>query len=75
MPAYEVIYPDEKIIAIGAEINAALADAGQSIGLADTLIAATAISRGFTLVNANTKHFPRVQAAGFKITLENWRDS
>jgi len=73
LPAYEVICPDEEIIASAAKINATLAKRGQSIGLAGTLIAATALARNLTLVNANTKHFPRVPAAGFPLTLENWR--
>jgi len=73
LPSYEVIYPDEQIIALGAEINAALASSRLTIGLADTMIAATAIARKLTLVNANSKHFFRVKAHGFPITLENWR--
>jgi predicted nucleic acid-binding protein len=73
LPAYEVIYPDEGIIALGAQINAALSK-GRSIGMADTLIAATAITRKWSLVNANTKHFQRVADLGFPLQLENWRD-
>lgn len=74
LPSFEVIYPDQDIVTLSAEINAALSK-GQSIGIVDTLIAATAISRKLTLVNANTKHFPRVQVAGFPLILENWREA
>lgn len=41
LPDFEVIYPDHDILALGAEINAALAKSRQSIGVVDTLIAAT----------------------------------
>jgi tRNA(fMet)-specific endonuclease VapC len=53
---------------------AALAKARLSIGVVDTLIAATAISQRLILINGNTKHFSGVQAAGFPLTLENWRE-
>ncbi len=72
---FEVIYPDQTIMALGGEINAALALTGNSIGVVDCLIAATAITHNLTLVNANTKHFRRIQTAGYNINLENWRDA
>lgn len=75
VPSLEVIYPDEAIYALSAQINASLSLAGTKIGVADTFIAATAISRGLTLVNANTRHFERIQAVGFPLNLENWRES
>jgi tRNA(fMet)-specific endonuclease VapC len=64
-----VIYPDEATFALSAKINAALAVTGKTIGVPDTFIAATAITRNLTLVNANTKHFSRIQTVGFPITL------
>ncbi len=73
IPSFEVIYPDQEITALAANINASLSRAGQGIGIVDTFIAATAIRRDLALVNANTKHFPRVQAAGFPIVLLNGR--
>ncbi len=75
LPGYEVIQPDPEIEDKAAEIHAKLRLSGQAIDVPDTFIAATAIIHGLTLVNANTRHFPRVQAAGFPITLENWRDA
>lgn len=75
LPRYEVIHPDAQIEDKAAEIHAKLRLAGQSIDVPDTLIAATAIIHGLTLVNANTRHFPRVVAAGFPLQLENWRDA
>jgi len=73
LPGYEVIYPNQEIITLGAKIDAALANTRQSIGIVDALIAATAIHEGLALVNANTRHFPRVQQAGFPLHIENWR--
>lgn len=58
-----------------AEIHAKLRQVGLAIDVPDTIIAAMAIVRSLTLVNANTRHFPRVAGAGFPISLENWRDS
>jgi tRNA(fMet)-specific endonuclease VapC len=39
--------------------------AGRPIGLADTMIAATALSEGLTLVTRNVKHFGRIR--GLKV--------
>lgn len=75
LPRYEVIHPDAQIEDKAAEIHAALRKSGKGIDVPDTFIAATAIVRGLTLVNANTRHFPRVVAAGFPLNLENWRDA
>ncbi|CAN5689005.1 hypothetical protein BH11ARM2_BH11ARM2_10030 [soil metagenome] len=74
LPDYEVLYPNKQITFLVAEINAALENARQSIGIADVFIAATAISEELTLVNANTKHLARVQETGFPLRLDNWRD-
>jgi tRNA(fMet)-specific endonuclease VapC len=75
LPRYEVIQPSIEIEDKAAEIHAKLRLAGQSIDVPDTLIAATAIIHSLTLVNANTRHFPRVAAAGFPLKFENWRDA
>jgi tRNA(fMet)-specific endonuclease VapC len=74
LPRYEVIQPTAEIEDKAAEIHARLRLAGQSIDVPDTFIAATAIVHDFTLVNANTRHFPRVMDAGFPLKLENWRE-
>jgi len=59
---------------MAAAIHAKLRQSGQGIDVPDTFIAATAIIHCLTLVNANTRHFPRVVAAGFPLKLENWRE-
>ena len=51
-----------------AKIHQALKKNGLSIGTADELIAAHAITMGATLVSNNTKHFENVPG----LKLENW---
>jgi tRNA(fMet)-specific endonuclease VapC len=51
-----------------AKIHQALKKKGLSIGPADELIAAHAITLGATLVSNNTKHFENVPG----LNLENW---
>jgi predicted nucleic acid-binding protein len=60
---------------LASEIIAKLEGGRQAIGFPDSLIAATAIYHGLTLVTANTRHFQRVIAVGFPLKLENWRDA
>jgi tRNA(fMet)-specific endonuclease VapC len=74
LPGYEVIQPSIEIEDKAAEIHAKLGLAGLSIDVPDTLIAATAIVHDLTLVNANTRHFARVEDSGFPLRLANWRD-
>ena len=54
--------------AVAGRIRAALARQGTPIGPYDILIAGHAMSRGATLVTANTREFPRI--AGLNI--EDW---
>ncbi|MBI4863774.1 MAG: PIN domain-containing protein [Candidatus Riflebacteria bacterium] len=49
-------------------VATALADAGNPIGLMDTLIAAHALDQNLTLVTQNTKHFGRVPG----LNVVNW---
>jgi predicted nucleic acid-binding protein len=46
---------------------------GQPIGVADPMIAATAIEHGLELVTGNTSHFQRIQQLGYPLVLINWR--
>jgi len=39
------------------------------------MIAATAIEHDCVLVTGNTQHFARIQALGYPLQLDNWRDS
>ena len=45
-----------------------LANNGQSIGIADTLIASHALSLGLTIVTNNTRHFSRIR----QLKRDNW---
>lgn len=73
LPRYEVLHTDTSIEDKAAQIHAKLRLARQGIGMADTMIAATAITHNLILVNANTRHFPRVVEAGSPLKLVNWR--
>ena len=47
---------------------------GHPIGRADPFIAAIAIQADLPLVTGNTSHFARIQALGYPLRLENWRN-
>ena len=71
--AAEVLHVDTECAALAGEIDGALARAGRPVGVADVLIAATAIRFGRTLVTGNTVHYEHIRSAGFALTLENCR--
>jgi tRNA(fMet)-specific endonuclease VapC len=50
-----------------------LEKAGQTIGRADPLIAGIAMAKNLALVTGNTRHFERIVALGFPLTLLDWR--
>ncbi len=56
----EVIGMNEEIMRRYASIRGTLRRAGTSIGMADVLIAATALHYGLTLVTRNLDHFRRI---------------
>ena len=55
----------------GGEIAGTLLRMGTTVGVADTLIAATAIVHKLTLVTGNIDHYQRM--VPFGLTIENWR--
>lgn len=63
-----VINIDKQIAVINAKIRAKLKLTGQTIELADTLIAATALEHNLICVTNNTKHFNRID----ELTLLDW---
>ena len=69
----ELLAFDQNCARIGGEIAGALLRNGTTVGVADTLIAATAITHDLTLVSANVEHYQRMAAFGLRI--ENWRDA
>ena len=69
----ELLAFDQNCARIGGEIAGALLRNGTTVGVADALIAATAIMRDLALVTANLEHYQRMAAFGLRI--ENWRDA
>ena len=69
----EVIAFDHTVAELAGIIGGELGHAGRPIGVADTMIAATALTQGLELVTGNTAHFQRVQQLGYSLTLVNWR--
>ena len=55
-------------VSAAARVRAQLRQPGKGIGPYDALIAGQALSRGWTLVTANTREFERVQG----LSLEDW---
>ena len=58
----------EKEALVAGDILADLRKTGQSIGIEDVLIAASALSNNLVVVTANTRHFSKVKG----LTAENW---
>ena len=63
---------DEECARVAGEMAGALIRHGQNVGVADILIAATAVARGIVLVTANVAHFERMKPFG--LSVENWRE-
>ena len=69
----EVLDFDQPSAELAGRIAADLERSGQPIGAADPMIAAIALTHGLTLVTGNTAHFQRIQALGYPLKLEDWR--
>ena len=69
----EVIPFDQADAELAGKIAGELQRVGRPVGVADPMIAATAIKHGLELVTGNTTHFQRVQQLGYSLTLVNWR--
>jgi len=64
---------DEHSAELAGRICGDLERIGQPIGLADSMIAATALQYNLTLVTGNLSHYQRIQAIGYELQLDNWR--
>jgi tRNA(fMet)-specific endonuclease VapC len=64
----EIIPFDEQAAEIASKIRTDLERKGQVIGGNDTIIAATALAYGTTIVTNNVREFERVQG----LIIENW---
>ncbi len=61
LSAFVVLPYDEGTARLGGQLAASLGTAGRPIGDLDTMIAATALAQGATLVTRNGRHFRRVR--------------
>jgi predicted nucleic acid-binding protein len=59
---------------LAGRIYADLETRGRPIGVPDVMIAAIAIHHDIVLATGNVAHFEAVRAAGFALTIENWRE-
>lgn len=69
----DVLPVDLETSSLAGRLDGELVSKGLKIGVADVLIAATALHLDRTLVTGNLKHYSRVQELGFPLRLENWR--
>ena len=59
---------------LAGRIYADLERIGEPIGRVDPMIAALAISHDMVLATGNTRHYQRIQAAGYALKLANWKE-
>lgn len=58
---------------LAGRIYADLERSGQTIGIADVMIASIAIKNQLLLVTGNQRHYKRIQQLGYALDLDNWR--
>jgi len=66
---------DTKSSEIAGRIYADLERTGQPIGRADPIISGIALQNDCVLSTGNMKHYKRIQSIGYKMEIENWKDS
>jgi tRNA(fMet)-specific endonuclease VapC len=69
----EVIPFDRTAAELAGTIGGELERTGRTIGLADTMIAAIAVTQGLELVTGNIAHYQRIQQLSYPLTIVNWR--
>jgi tRNA(fMet)-specific endonuclease VapC len=69
----EILSVDSSTAELAGRIYADLQRTGQLIGVADSIITATAIQHDLVLVTGNQSHYQRVQSQGYNSKLDNWR--
>jgi tRNA(fMet)-specific endonuclease VapC len=74
LPYLELLTLGLESAELAGRIYADLERTGQTIGIADTLIAAIALQNDLVLVTGNTSHYQRIQNLGYGLKLANWRD-
>jgi tRNA(fMet)-specific endonuclease VapC len=70
----EVLPLDETAAELAGRIRGDLDRAGRAVDLPDLMVAAIALRHHMPVVTGNTRHFGRVQEAGYSLVLQNWRD-
>ncbi len=70
---WEVLAIDGAVGALAGRMDGDLIRTGQPIGLADVLIAATAVQHGLVFATANSAHCRRLQPFGYVLQLDDWR--
>jgi tRNA(fMet)-specific endonuclease VapC len=73
MASEEIIAIERATGELAGHLAGELERTGQTIGIADPMIAATALTLGLELVTANTDHFQRIQQLAHPLILHNWR--
>ena len=73
LPTTEVLQVETHTAELAGRMYADLQRTGQLIGVADSIIAATALQDGLTLVTGNQQHYQRIQSQGYELKLDNWR--
>lgn len=69
----EVLSLEATAAALAGRIAGDLDRTGQTIGIADPIIAAIALEHNLELVTGNTAHFQHIVRLGYPLTLMNWR--
>jgi tRNA(fMet)-specific endonuclease VapC len=69
----EVLSLESPAAELAGRIAGELDRTGQTIGIADPIIAAIASEHKLELVTGNAAHFQRIVALGYPLTLVNWR--
>jgi len=70
----EVLPLDASSARLAGQLQGELERQGQTIGLADCLIAGIALKQDRVLVTANLRHFLRIVALGYPLEVVNWRE-
>jgi tRNA(fMet)-specific endonuclease VapC len=65
---HSVLELSDDIVVKASDVYADLSRRGELIGDMDTLIAATALTYGYTLITNNARHYSRVQG----LQIDNW---
>jgi tRNA(fMet)-specific endonuclease VapC len=70
---WEVLAIDGEVGALAGRIDGDLIRGGQPIGIADALIAATALHHGLVLATGNRAHYQRLPPLGYPLQIDDWR--